>query len=65
MQITAPHFVAGVELWRHHGRRFYVADPAPIVHYTRGWTLDNLRNHCRKKGWKLEQVTPSKPPAAS
>jgi hypothetical protein len=44
LQITAPHFCAGVVV----GVR-----AAPIVRYMVGWTFPQIVQYCSKKRWHL------------
>jgi hypothetical protein len=52
-RITAPHFVAGIELgmWHH-----IVLRAAPIVEYMLGWEGRDVLHYCEKKNWKVEVV---------
>ena len=52
-RITAPHFVAGIELgmWHH-----IVLRAAPIVEYMLGWEGRTVLHYCEKKNWKVEVV---------
>ncbi|GAG00096.1 unnamed protein product [marine sediment metagenome] len=45
VRITAPYFVAGVEV----GVR-----SAPIVGYMRNWTIVRIMRYCERKGWGCE-----------
>lgn len=51
-QITAPHFCAGLVVRERH-----VMKPAPILSYMRGWELAEVRDYCRRKGWRVVEVT--------
>lgn len=42
LQITAPHFVAAIEV----GGRC-----APILSYMRAWPEQRIRDYCARKGW--------------
>jgi hypothetical protein len=46
VQITAPHFCAGVV-----ARDGRVVAAAPIVRYMVGWDGRRVRDYCRRKGW--------------
>lgn len=46
VQITAPHFCAGVV-----AREGIVREAAPIVRYMTGWDGKRLAGYCRTKGW--------------
>lgn len=50
-QITAPHFCAGI---------VFVArvctEPAPILRYMRGWTVERVRDYCATKQWGFQRV---------
>jgi len=48
IRITAPHFVAGIDL----GNNVY----APIVKYMRGWTLKRIEKYCQRKNWQMDIV---------
>ena len=50
-QITAPHFVAGIDI-----EEGTVTDAAPIVRYMKGWLAGRVRGYCAGKKWKLEVV---------
>lgn len=47
LQITAPHFCAGVEVggWA-----------ALIIRYMQNWDLRKIEEYCRHKGWRCERV---------
>lgn len=51
--IDAPHFNCGIVF-----RDDLVARAAPIVSYMHkgGWTLDQVRSYCAKKGWRISVV---------
>jgi len=51
-QITAPHFVAGIEV----GSRGIVTKAAPILQWTVGKTLNEIKLYCFGKGWKVEEL---------
>lgn len=51
IQITAPHFCAG--LVAKDGR---VIRAAPIIKYMRGWTGQQVADYCREKGWHWERI---------
>jgi hypothetical protein len=51
-QITAPHFVAGLEL--ENGKVARIA--APIIGYMIGWTEANIQQYVKRKGWKYEPL---------
>jgi hypothetical protein len=48
IRITAPHFVAGVDLVTQRS--------APIVSFMRTWTWPRIMRYCQSKGWKAERV---------
>jgi hypothetical protein len=50
IRITARHFCAGVEV------RKEANFCAPILAYMRRWTIDEIRDYCRRKGWRLEEI---------
>jgi hypothetical protein len=54
LQITAPHFVAGIDP---------LVRAAPILHWmlTRNWTERQIRAYCYGKGWSIERVPRAKP----
>lgn len=45
IRISAPHFVAGIELG---GRS------ADIIKYMKNWPLYKIKKYCLSKGWKIE-----------
>lgn len=45
--IDAPHFNAGIVA--ENGK---VVRAAPIIRYMIGWTGVQVRDYCRKKGWR-------------
>ena len=47
-RIEAPHFVAGTVT---EGR--LVVTVAPILHYMEDWSITEMDNYCKKKGWTL------------
>jgi len=47
VQITAPHFCAGVVLLDNK-----VIAYAPILKYMKGWSLRMVRSYCATKMWK-------------
>jgi len=51
VQITAPHFCAGVVI-----RRQRVCYTAPILHYMQGWSLNRIKNYCGGRGWRPEVI---------
>jgi hypothetical protein len=55
LQITAPHFCAGVDLENNK-----VIAYAPIVKYMKGWTENKIRNYCKSKKWDVKEVDVSK-----
>jgi len=52
LQITAPHFCAG--LWLMRG---YVTRAAPIIKYMLGWTDAQVYSYCDKKKWTVSNRT--------
>ena len=52
MQITAPHFCAGLET-----RAGVVQRAAPIIKYMRGWETWRVRDYCAGKNWKLKLLS--------
>jgi hypothetical protein len=48
-------FCAGVVLWDDK-----VVEVAPIVRFMKGWSRDNVRRHCVRKGWAISVVTETK-----
>lgn len=46
IQITSRYFCAGVVLYNNR-----VQKTAPIIYYMKGWSADDIRNYCAKKGW--------------
>jgi hypothetical protein len=53
MQITAPHFCAGVVLGTDNIR---VVRTAPILRYMLGWTQQRVRAYCASKHWTVEHI---------
>lgn len=51
IQIDAPHFCAGAELY--DGK---VVRAAPIIKYMKGWDIHRIKMYCKKKKWKLEII---------
>lgn len=49
MQITAPHFCAGLVLVDNQ-----VTEAAPILRYMIGWTITRVWLYCHKKRWTYE-----------
>ena len=58
IRITAPHFVAGLELQTHNfqrrGQPSVCVKAAPIIAYMVGWRLEKIRLYCKSKGWEIE-----------
>jgi len=57
IQITAPHFCAGLILSRVHGG-WTVTEAAPIVRYMLGWSSDRVKSYAGLKGWKAVRAEP-------
>ena len=62
IRITAPHFCAGVEVYKAFEGRMgdhdeYDNECAPIVKYMRYWSALRIKDYCRRKGWKYEFVS--------
>jgi len=61
IRITAPHFVAGVEVRYVGGAWLPLEDDhydnrcAPIVKYMRDWSPARIRGYCKKMGWAYRQ----------
>ena len=53
LQLTAPHFVAGLFL---HVDNEVCFEAAPIIKYMRGWSLDRIVGYARYKKWQIEEV---------
>ena len=49
IRIKSSYFVAGVVL-----ENAKVIQAAPIVNYMRGWSVENVIEYCRAKGWKVQ-----------
>lgn len=47
VRIEAPTFTAGVVLMER---------AAPIIKYMRTWTLWQIQNYCRRRGWRCTVV---------
>jgi hypothetical protein len=45
--VDAPHFSAGVIV-----RDGKIILAAPILAYSRGWSIDRFCDYCRRKGWR-------------
>lgn len=56
LRISAPHFVAGIELWSGYDKDDPVNKPAPILKYMKTWTVSRIMRYCRKKGWQYQEV---------
>jgi hypothetical protein len=54
IRITAPHFVAGI--WN--------GEPAPILHYMRGWSVERIQKYANNKNWEI-QISSDKPSTVS
>lgn len=52
-QVTSSFFCAGVRV-----RGNIIFDAAPILDYTKGWTVEKLKNYCRVRNWTLQAVDP-------
>lgn len=50
IRIQAPHFCAGMEI-SDSGRRV-----APIISYMRPWTVGQIYQYCRAKGWEASAI---------
>jgi hypothetical protein len=46
VRITAPHFVAGLEVG---------GQVAPILHYMRTWPIGQIVAYCKQKRWHCEE----------
>lgn len=55
-QITAPHFVAGLEADN------YVVKAAPIIKYMHDWAMTRVATYCQSKRWKLDRVDQAQNP---
>ncbi len=56
IQITAPHFSAGIVTEYRQGDGDVVTAAAPIVKYMNGWSANEVAKYCCKKKWKVEIV---------
>lgn len=54
LQITAPHFCAGLVA----NSSYVVQEAAPIIRYMVGWRTLRVWQYCTRKGWRCELVTP-------
>jgi hypothetical protein len=52
-RISAPHFVAGIELG---GWTLTAVWCAPIVKYMQGWEGRSVLSYCERKQWKVEKL---------
>lgn len=50
IQVTAPHFVAGVVAW--NGR---IQEAAPILRYMVGWDAQKFTSYTAKRGWSWKK----------
>jgi hypothetical protein len=50
IQVSAPHFVAGIVMENGCATR-----PAPIVNYMLGWTRERIERYCPGKRWRVEE----------
>jgi hypothetical protein len=56
IQITAPHFCAGLVLSRVYGG-WTVTAAAPLVRYMLGWSADRVKSYVTLKGWKAVRAS--------
>jgi hypothetical protein len=56
VQITAPHFCAGIVLTFKNGSGWRVTETAPIVRYMKGWLAWRVKAYVARKGWKAVRV---------
>ena len=59
MQITAPHFCAGLVLAADitdDTDNIRVVRTAPILKYMTGWTQQRVRAYCASKRWTVEHI---------
>lgn len=54
IQITAPHFVAGIVACDG-----CVTEAAPILRYMLGWDGHKVAGYCRRKGWTWVRADPA------
>ena len=47
VRIVSRYFVVGLIIQSNK-----VTNAAPIVHYMKGWTLEQVLEYCKKRGWK-------------
>ena len=52
LQITAPHFCAGIVLDAAHGG---CVKAAPILKYMIGWHYGEIKQYCYVKGWQIHE----------
>lgn len=58
VQITAPHFCAGLVLIPHaEFESLIVYQTPPILKYMIGWHESKIRIYCRKKNWKFRVIS--------
>lgn len=55
-QIKAPHFVAGIVLWRDEQGIDWVVEAAPIVKYLVSWDRQQVRSYAGQKHWTCQVV---------
>jgi hypothetical protein len=47
LRIVSPYFVAGI---------VEQGAVAPIIKYMKGWTFEQIKAYCNKKGWTIEII---------
>lgn len=52
-RITSPRFVAGFEAT---AELRVVINSAPILRYMQGWSINKVKEYCRKKHWRLKEL---------
>lgn len=52
IRVVAPHFVAGAHVTPDHR----IGETAPILGYMSGWTVERVREYCRRKSWLAEAM---------
>ena len=57
VQITAPHFCAGIILTLRNGSGWRVSEAAPIVRYTKGWSSAKVKSYVVLKGWQAVRIS--------
>lgn len=60
-RIVSEHFCAGIDTVDNKAGVEIVIDTAPILGYTKGWTIAKVYEYCKKKKWEINPLEPSSP----